>query len=497
MNKIFKVLSTTLLATCAMTAQAAQFCVGDAAGLAAALNIADNNGQDDVVLIQQGTITGNFIYNANVAEAGDLELRGGYDTSCITSSDVAADTVIDGGGVARTLTLSGRDNSSLDVTGLTVTGGLAQDQGGGLDIDRWLSVQLLNNRVVGNDAVAGLGGTAGVEIDRSINVAVERNLFSGNTGEDGGGLSISDMDIATVRANRFVGNSAADGGGGADLTSEGIILMANNLFEGNSSLQDGGAMSVRIESIGSAGLLQIVNNTVVNNQAAQDGGGAELNLNGDATRMLLLNNIFWNNTAVRGADLSIDNDDDDNGVAATTDLETNDFNHTFFVGFFSQLPIPISPSNFNAVDPLFSGVSDFSLSPGSPLVDAGTSAAPGVSSLDLDGAPRVQGPAIDLGALETGSDADGDGVADAQDNCTLRANPDQRDSNGDGFGNVCDADLNNDGIVNVVDLGLLRVAFFSADADADFNGDGVVNTIDLGAMRSLFLMPPGPSGVAL
>ena len=28
------------------------------------------------------------------------------------------------------------------------------------------------------------------------------------------------------------------------------------------------------------------------------------------------------------------------------------------------------------------------------------------------------------------------------------ANPDQRDTNGDGFGNACDADLNNDNIVN-------------------------------------------------
>jgi hypothetical protein len=94
------------------------------------------------------------------------------------------------------------------------------------------------------------------------------------------------------------------------------------------------------------------------------------------------------------------------------------------------------------------------------------------------------------------ADSDGDGVADSADNCTLVANAGQRDSNGDGFGNVCDADLNNDNIVNAADLGLLRLAFFSADADADLNGDGVVNAADLGIFKSLYFQPPGPSGIA-
>ncbi|MEL7240404.1 MAG: hypothetical protein AAGK78_16220, partial [Planctomycetota bacterium] len=77
-------------------------------------------------------------------------------------------------------------------------------------------------------------------------------------------------------------------------------------------------------------------------------------------------------------------------------------------------------------------------------------------------------------------DSDADGVSDLIDNCTLDANPDQRDSNDDGYGNVCDADLNDDNIVNVVDLGILRSVFFTTDEDADFNGDGVVNVVDLG-----------------
>ncbi|MFK8015713.1 MAG: thrombospondin type 3 repeat-containing protein, partial [Gammaproteobacteria bacterium] len=92
-------------------------------------------------------------------------------------------------------------------------------------------------------------------------------------------------------------------------------------------------------------------------------------------------------------------------------------------------------------------------------------------------------------------DSDGDGIADAADNCAMLFNANQRDSNADGFGNACDADLNNDGMVNATDLGLLRLAFFSVDSDADSNGDGIVNTVDLGAMRSQFFAPPGPSSI--
>ncbi len=90
-------------------------------------------------------------------------------------------------------------------------------------------------------------------------------------------------------------------------------------------------------------------------------------------------------------------------------------------------------------------------------------------------------------------DADGDGVADSVDNCTEASNSDQMDTDADGFGNMCDADLNADCIVNVQDLGLLRTAFFTDDDDADFNGDDTVNVVDLGIMRTGFFMEPGPS----
>ncbi len=93
-------------------------------------------------------------------------------------------------------------------------------------------------------------------------------------------------------------------------------------------------------------------------------------------------------------------------------------------------------------------------------------------------------------------DSDGDGIGDASDNCTLVANADQRDTNGDGLGNVCDADINNDCAVNFGDLAEFKESFTPNPykPDADFDGDGLVNFGDLALLKSTFFngATPGP-----
>ncbi|NNF15922.1 MAG: hypothetical protein HKN70_04200 [Gammaproteobacteria bacterium] len=98
-------------------------------------------------------------------------------------------------------------------------------------------------------------------------------------------------------------------------------------------------------------------------------------------------------------------------------------------------------------------------------------------------------------------DSDSDLVGDACDNCILVANggqdgnPSQCDTNGDGYGNACDGDLNNNGVINFVDLGMFKSVFTTADADADLNCNGVVNFVDLGLLKSRFMQTPGPSAL--
>ena len=90
-------------------------------------------------------------------------------------------------------------------------------------------------------------------------------------------------------------------------------------------------------------------------------------------------------------------------------------------------------------------------------------------------------------------DLDGDGILDNQDNCIEVANPDQRDTNNDGYGNVCDADLDNNGSVSFSDLDIFKSVFGSSDADADLDGNGSVSFSDLDILKTLFGKPPGPS----
>lgn len=111
-----------------------------------------------------------------------------------------------------------------------------------------------------------------------------------------------------------------------------------------------------------------------------------------------------------------------------------------------------------------------------------------------DGAFRFISPT----SVTVAVDSDDDGLADDADNCINVANADQRDTDSDSIGNICDADLNQDCVVRFEDLGLFRAVFFTADGNADFDGDGTVNFVDLGILRALFFADyaaENPSGV--
>lgn len=78
-------------------------------------------------------------------------------------------------------------------------------------------------------------------------------------------------------------------------------------------------------------------------------------------------------------------------------------------------------------------------------------------------------------------DTDNDEVPDSEDNCVLAANANQADLDHDGIGDVCDQDLDGDGILNADD----NCPYFNnpdqalvCTAEADGDGDGVANEQD-------------------
>ena len=145
------------------------------------------------------------------------------------------------------------------------------------------------------------------------------------------------------------------------------------------------------------------------------------------------------------------------------------------------------------------------------LPSAGVTIVPGCNdgrnTYENTGRVDVAGTTVfdeDLSHYCNMGDIDADGVTDSADNCLLKANgpliPDaggnsQLDTDGDGYGNICDPDFDNSGIVNAADLAYLKTRFFTTDANADLSGDGIVNAGDLAITKIMFFGPPGPSGL--
>ena len=110
------------------------------------------------------------------------------------------------------------------------------------------------------------------------------------------------------------------------------------------------------------------------------------------------------------------------------------------------------------------------------------------------------------------TDSDGDHIVDYWDNCPQSWNDNQYDTDGDGYGNMCDCDINGDaggdGTVNAADYAVFRAAYGGHgpemipgdpgepntytdpsenwNADADFNGDNIVDASDYAIFRARY-----------
>ena len=156
-----------------------------------------------------------------------------------------------------------------------------------------------------------------------------------------------------------------------------------------------------------------------------------------------------------------------------------------------------------------------------------------VPTMDVTGAPMLEvetSYGIGTRASEA-TDRDGDGHPDLLDNCLKTPNPEQQDGNGDGFGDSCDADLDQDGVVDADDVARVRAcdgadltvempvleparfdgedlgqplpapealaaALAAACRDADLDGNGLVDASDRALADGLLGQTPGPSALA-
>lgn len=86
--------------------------------------------------------------------------------------------------------------------------------------------------------------------------------------------------------------------------------------------------------------------------------------------------------------------------------------------------------------------------------------------------------------------SDSDDLFDLEDNCSRTYNPGQEDADIDGYGNACDADLDNDGEVGMLDYYIFADAWGSSVGTAnwnpavDFDSDGVIGFNDYNILGS-------------
>ena len=399
---------------------------------------------------------------------------------------------LNGGGIFATGNPTIKENLIVGnrVYGFTFQGGASR--GGGIFVSGNVTIQ--DNEIRDNVSVGGDGGGIAAAGGSPV---ITRNLIVGNRAlvafdgiyGYGGGISINRSTIPSVTSNIIVGNRADQAGGGIDvyLTQTGV---AGNTIAGNSAgipgrkvghgggIQVGGSTGSGIDAV-------VMNNLFLYNAATVDGGGAEVTFSDPLFR----SNSFFGNTTTQ--------------ISGATNVIGMNGNVTADPNFGIDPARPVDPADlvpgagFPHVDAGENGIFCFKDEPDCPSPDGGD---PVVTVLlgDFDQAFHARqldgdGDGIglpDLGALELLSggplDADADGVPDLTDNCPAASNPGQADTdldpNGmaDMFGDVCDTcatifnpdqlDFDIDGVGNECD----------ADADNDEvleDADGNPNTL--------------------
>lgn len=316
-------------------------------------------------------ISGNLLQNNSAQNGGAVYCDGGV--ALISGNTITGNTaLVNGGGVAGAVpaaTTAGRMQASFSLTGNNVLNNSAGADGGGVSGFADIRDNLFQGNVsAGNGAGMDGGGR------------LSDNKFMGNAATKSGGGVHASLDCSIKRCT-FLTNTALDGAGVA--SEGGLRSLRNSVFADNVASHSAAAMVL-------GGSAVIANVTVANNTSPL----GSVVLNGNPTdysqRMLFVNNIVASNQSglstqgarvnVRGNDVW--NNTDGNYLTSYSLIGTT--------GEISQDPMFVDATGGN-----------YHLRPNSICVDSGDTNLVPATSTDLEGAPRIQGKGVDMGAFET------------------------------------------------------------------------------------------------
>jgi|GEM_PF-3467998 len=393
----------------------------------------------DCDFIDNAALSGGAVFVVD----GDLEIVG----SNFTNNEAATFA-----GAVR----SGGDGVRVSISGATFVGNHAfAGNGGGLDHSGAGSTLDVSDSVFSMNSctIAGGGVWSNFAVRNTFrNVDFLDNTAAGTASADAGGAIVVGSASVLVEDCDFERNTCPGNGGGLRFSDSVGVIVDSRFRENEASA--GGAFLV----VGSAADAAIYNSTFTDNSArlvgpeSNRGGAIQAITSSGTVGLRVFNSLFTGNTAVTAGAIDVsnnanvvvtnctffENDADTIGgaVRRSSPSATAIVNNSIAFGNFpsdSQIAVGgqgLDEVNFSLIeggytgvgvnnidaDPLFANpaAGDFSLLPGSPAIDAGSSARYGAGPLsDLAGAVRGQndpatpdigeaivGAVIDVGAFE-------------------------------------------------------------------------------------------------
>jgi parallel beta-helix repeat protein len=375
---------------------------GTYATIQAAINAAVNG---DTVMVAPGT------YFENIDFKGKL--------ITVQSAQGPSVTTIDGGGVAPVVSFNTGETTAAVLRGFTIQHGTSTptlaNRGAGVHIGYATSPTIIGNVITAN-SVCGTG--MGVGVDNGSPV-IRDNTITGNTqgagcsGGLGGGIGVVGAGSAQIIHNT-INNNTADSGAGIALFAAGTPTLLDNTISNNSGNAQGGGLYIVNQSDAT-----IVENLITGNSDYQ-AGGIYLTTPSGTRGPVFVNNTLAGNTAtdtevfLGGFDSQVALYNNIVAASATQPAVVCDTSYTPTSPVFDHNDVFNSAgsaatgscANFAAgggnisADPQFAAAGDYHPKFGSPVIDAGNNSAPSLPSTDLDGKPRISGPAVDVGVYE-------------------------------------------------------------------------------------------------